>query len=338
MATILGIETSCDETAAAVVINGVIKSNVVASQIKIHAKTGGVVPEVAARMHVEKIIPVIEKALKSAKLKIENCDALAVTIGPGLLGSLLVGTETAKALAYVFKKPIIGTNHLEGHIVSAIAEQFPIFSSQFSKILPALALIVSGGHTELVLIKKLFDYEVIGQTQDDAAGEAFDKIAKLLSLPYPGGPHLAKLAEKGNSKMFNFPRGMINENNFDFSFSGLKTAVLYFLKKHPKANRADVSASVQEAIVEVLVQKTLSAARHHSVKIIFMGGGVSANKYLRAQIAQSLRSHKSPKLMIAPQGLTTDNAAMIALSGYLRFMAGKTDNWYNIKANPSLGL
>lgn len=332
IATILGIETSCDETAASVVVDGKIISNIIGSSEGLHAKTGGIVPEVAARAHVEKIIPVIQEALGNRKL--EDIDAIAVTTGPGLFGSLIIGTETAKTLAYMFKKPIIGINHLEGHFLSALADK-PLTTNYYTTILPALALIVSGGHTELLLIKKPFEYKVIGRTRDDAAGEAFDKIAKLLGLPYPGGPHLSQLAKEGNSKAFDFPRGMSGEDNFDFSFSGLKTAVLYFLRKYPKANKADVAASVQEAIVDVLVKKATRAAGYFGVKTILLGGGVVANEHLRSRFI----IHNSLfKILIAPPALTTDNAAMIALAGYLRFMAGKTDSWYNIKANPNLKL
>ena len=270
---ILGIESSCDETAAALVdyTGGrfSVLSNVVASQIEIHKKTKGVVPEVAARCHVEAIIPVIKEAMQNET----KPDAIAITKGPGLVTSLRIGVDTARTLSFFWGVPMIGVNHLEGHIYASVLQNTAI---EF----PALCLVVSGGHTELVLMKKHLDYKIIGETRDDAAGEAFDKVAKILDLGYPGGPEISKLAKEGNPKAIDFPRPMIDSKDFDFSFSGLKTAVLYYVKNlKPKTYnlKPDICASFEQAVVDVLVAKTICAAKKYKVKTVILGGGVSAN-------------------------------------------------------------
>ena len=346
---LLAIETSCDETAAAVISVDTkcvcIMSNVVASQIALHRKTFGVVPEVASRAHNEKIIGVINLALKKAKTNLDQIKAVAVTYGPGLIGSLLVGSETAKTIAYLYKLPIIPINHLEGHVFSAYAEgKSQISISNIKKSLPALALVVSGGHTELVLVRKLFDYQVIGKTVDDAAGEAFDKIGRLLGLPYPGGPAIAAEAAKTKNQKskikIELPRPMIRSSDFNFSFAGLKTAVLYQvikMGKLTKVQKAAFAAETQHAIVDVLVEKTYRAALKSGVKSVLLSGGVSANKLLRKTMAKRISGLGLP-LYIAPHQLTTDNAAMIGLSGGLRYLEGKTANWYDVKVNPNAQL
>ena len=275
---ILAIETSCDETAAAVIENGRVKSNIIASQAKLHGKNGGVVPEVAAREHVPAIIPTIKLALKDAKLSLKQIDAIAVTQGPGLMTSLMVGVDTARALGVALGKPVIPVNHLEGHIYANFTYHV---SRNTYHIFPALILIVSGGHTLLVLMKNHGKLKIVGETVDDAA---FDKTAKLLGLGYPGGPALAKLAKQGNPQAFNFPRPMINSKNLDFSFSGLKTAVLYKITKHVPRNmyhKTNLAASIQQAIIDVLIAKTEQAIKKYRPKTIMLGGGVAANNLLR---------------------------------------------------------
>ncbi|MEK9129863.1 MAG: tRNA (adenosine(37)-N6)-threonylcarbamoyltransferase complex transferase subunit TsaD [Patescibacteria group bacterium] len=366
---ILGIESSCDETAAALVEikNEKIKiiSNVVSSQIKIHQQYGGVVPEIAARCHIEKILPVIIEALGGNEKK--KIDCIAVTIGPGLITSLLVGIETARTLAYLWNKPIIGVNHLEGHIVSVLLNQnkgISNFKSQISKqtqnvklkiqknIFPAMALLVSGGHTELILIKDILKYKKIGQTRDDAAGEAFDKVAKLLNLDYPGGPIIAANAaikiKNQKSKIKNdyflnnkikFPRPMINSNDFDFSFSGLKTAVFYQLKKDVDWNKKipEYCYEFQQAVVDVLTHKTFKAIEKYKVKTFFLSGGVAANQELRKQF--ELKSKKCKiKFFVPPKNFCTDNAAMIAVAGYFNALAKKYTPWQKLKPDSNLEL
>jgi len=316
---ILGIESSCDETAAAVVSDGrVIHSSAVASQIELHKKYGGVFPEVASREHVKAITPIVEQALQQAHLDILDIDAIAVTRGPGLAGSLVVGVNMAKGLALATGKPIIGVNHLEGHIYSAWlypADTSPHQPPRF----PLLALLISGGHSELVLVKDHLQYERLGGTLDDAAGEAFDKVARLLDLPYPGGPSIQKASHSGSSTAFSFPRAML-EDTWNFSFSGVKTAVLRMVEALQSEGRhlpiEDLSASFQAAVVDVLVKKTLMAAEIHKVREIIVAGGVSANKRLREKI---LSESKRP-VHIPPLSLCTDNAAMIAGAGYYHYI------------------
>ena len=321
-ARILALETSCDETAAAVLENGrVLLSSTVASQMDIHARYGGVFPEVASRQHVLSILPVIEETLAKAHMTLENIDAIAATRGPGLAGSLLVGLNAAKGLALGADLPLVGVNHLEGHIYSAWvynAGTVPPPEPQF----PLMALLVSGGHTELNLMKDHLHYQRLGATLDDAAGEAFDKVARLLGLPYPGGPSIQKAAELGDPTAFKFPRAWL-QGTWNFSFSGLKTAVLKEVKKMeglplPVANLA---ASFQAAVVDVLFQKTLLAAREFGVKEIIVGGGVSANNLLR----EAFRTQTEFPVKIPPLSLCTDNAAMIAAAGYYRFTLGHLD-------------
>lgn len=315
---ILGIESSCDETAAAVVEEGRrVLSNVVASQIAVHTPFGGVVPELASRKHVEAILVVIEEALKDAGMAIEEADAIAVTRGPGLVGSLLVGISAAKALSYGLGKPLLGVNHLEAHIHGAFIEEDPLEE-------PAVCLVVSGGHTALYYLKSSDSRpQYLGGTLDDAAGEAFDKVAKLLGLGYPGGVVIDRLSLSGNPKAFDFPRAYLSRDSFDFSFSGLKTAVANFVRKfgNPATEATvpyrveDLVASFQEAVVDVLVTKTIAAAAHYGVKHIVVVGGVAANRRLRERFTEA-SIEGGWVLHIPPVSLCTDNAVMVAAAGY----------------------
>lgn len=327
---ILGIETSCDETAAAVVEDGTkIISNMVASSQSLHAKYGGIIPENAAREQVKSIIPVIKEALQIS----ENIDALAVTIGPGLIGSLLVGVETAKALAFAWNKPIISVNHLIGHVYANWLASPPSF--------PCIVLIVSGGHTELVLMKGHGKFVWLGGTRDDAAGECFDKCARILGLGYPGGPAIETAASNApmtGSDPVQLPRPMLNQNNFDFSFSGLKTAVANALNEDSPHLRPSLSSTfayeLQEAITDVLVTKTLAAARRYQVKSILLAGGVAANRRLREKLALMVVSCKlNVELHIPPVQLCTDNAACIASAAYFNY---QPILWSKITADPGL--
>jgi N6-L-threonylcarbamoyladenine synthase len=336
---ILAIETSCDETAVAVIIDGKIKSSIIASQAKLHAKFGGVVPEVAAREHVTAIIPTINLALKKAKVKLTNIDEVAVTQGPGLITSLLVGIETAQALGAALNIPVLPINHMEAHIYANFVGKIRNPKSEILKF-PALILVVSGGHTMLVLMKKHGDYKILGETVDDAAGEAFDKTAKLLGLGYPGGPALSKLAENGDPKRFNFPRPMINSKDFNFSFSGLKTSVLYevqSLKAISYKLKADLAASIQAAIVESLVSKTERAIKQFKPKTLMLGGGVAANQELRKQVKRIATTyHLQPS--IPAFEYCTDNAAMIGLAAYYKTRNSKTKYPKTFRAEPNLEL
>lgn len=321
---ILGIETSCDETAAAVIEDGrVILSNQVASQADLHAQFGGVFPEVASRQHILTIHPIIEQALYDAHLTINDLDAIAVTRGPGLPGSLAVGINTAKGLSIGSGLPLIGVNHLEAHLYSAwlySADQIQTSEPQY----PLLALVVSGGHTELVLMTDHLEYQRLGGTLDDAAGEAFDKVARLLDLPYPGGPHIQTAAEEGNPQSFEFPRAWL-EGTWNFSFSGLKTAVLREVRRLETGGTplpvSNLAASFQAAVVDVLVGKTLDAAKEFKTKEILIAGGVSANKSLR----QTFEERAKYPLHIPPISLCTDNAAMVAGAGFFRYVNGQRD-------------
>ncbi|MEK7516403.1 MAG: tRNA (adenosine(37)-N6)-threonylcarbamoyltransferase complex transferase subunit TsaD [Patescibacteria group bacterium] len=338
---ILGIETSCDETAVALLEDRGerlrVLHNLVASQVAIHAKYGGVVPEVAARNHVEVIVPLLRKVVGRDAMKI---DAIAVTAGPGLMTSLSVGVETAKVLSYLWDIPLVRVNHLEGHIYSNWLR--PVGGNPKSEIrnpkFPALVLIVSGGHTELVLMKRHGSYKVIGATRDDAAGEAFDKVAKLLKLGYPGGPAISKLAQKGNPSAIPFPRPMIDSADFEFSFAGLKTAVLYLMQKSNPVI-ADVCASFEQAVVDVLVAKTIRAAKKYKVKTVLLGGGVAANQKLRATLRTALVmelpavGYREPALEF-----TGDNAAMIAAAGYFLAQAGRFTPWKRLRADANWEL
>lgn len=323
---ILGIETSCDETAAAVVKNGIkILSNVVASSTDLHAKTGGIIPEVAAREQVKWIVPVIEKSI--ASLKSKDIKAIAVTHGPGLIGSLLVGVETAKTLAYVWKKPIVPINHLQAHLYANWLEgKTPQF--------PAIGLVVSGGHTDLVLMKSHGQFKWLGGTRDDAAGECFDKTARVLGLGYPGGPAISRLAQKGNPNTYDLPRPMINQKNYDFSFSGLKTAVINLMRKAKKVEKKDLAAGIQQSIVDVLVAKTARAAKKHRVKSVLLAGGVVANQRLREQMKEKLPTLDN-QLFIPATKLCTDNATYVASYAHFNF---KPISWQKIEADPSLRI
>ena len=323
-ARILGIETSCDETAASVVENGrLILSSLVASQVDLHAQFGGVFPEVASRQHIRTIYPIVEGALKQAHLDLGEVDAIAVTRGPGLPGSLVVGVNVAKGLALGSGLPLIGINHLEAHVYSAwlyTADGQPSAEPRF----PLVVLIVSGGHSELVLMTDHLQYQRLGGTLDDAAGEAFDKVARLLGLSYPGGPSIQKAAEEGNPRTFDLPRAWL-EDSWNFSFSGLKTAVLREVRRIQERGRPlpvhDMAASFQAAVVDVLVGKTLRAAGTFKARDILVAGGVSANRLLRQEFTRQSRF----PVHIPPIWLCTDNAAMIAGAGYYRFVHGQQD-------------
>lgn len=329
---ILGIETSCDETAAAIVKNGrILLSNVVASQIESHKRFGGVVPEIASRHHVEQITIVLEEVMAQANVTWEDIDAIAVTEGPGLVGALLVGISAAKALAFAKQKPLIGVHHIAGHIyANRLQKEFEF---------PLLSLIVSGGHTELILMKNHGQYELLGQTLDDAAGEAFDKVARMLQLPYPGGPHIDKLATKGKPTI-DFPRAWLEERPFDFSFSGLKSAVNNYLhnakQRKEEIVKEDVAASFQASVIEVLVEKTYQAALKYNVKQVIVAGGVAANRGLREAFDRRF-IQESIDVLIPPLYLCTDNAAMIAAAGTIAYEQGARSSW-SMNANPTLPI
>ena len=352
---ILAIETSCDETAIAVLDDFKILSNIVLSQIKIHKPFGGVVPNLAKREHQKNLPIVLKKALKESKISPKKIDAIAVTYGPGLEPALWMGINFAQELAKSWKKPLIPVNHLEGHIYASWLP--PRSENPKSEIrnpkFPLLALIVSGGHTELVLMKKHLDYKILGETLDDAAGEAFDKVAKMLKLGYPGGPEISKLAEKylppspllGKERVL-FPRPMINSPNLDFSFSGLKTSVLYFLRENPSANKKAVAAEFQQAVIDVLIKKTEKAIKKYEPKSLVVGGGVSANKALRSSLEILIKKHnleiRNSKLEIllylSPIWLTGDNATMIAVAAYFKMLGKKFANPKKVKAQGNLKL
>jgi N6-L-threonylcarbamoyladenine synthase len=320
-ARILAIETSCDETACAVLENGrALLGSTVASQMDIHARYGGVFPEVASRQHVLSIVPVIEDTLSKAHLTLKDIDAIAVTRGPGLAGSLVVGVNAAKGLALGTGLPLIGVNHLEGHLYSAWVHNSGEPAPEEPQF-PLMVLLVSGGHTELDLMTGHLEYKRLGSTLDDAAGEAFDKVARMLGLPYPGGPSVQKAAEDGDPARFNFPRAWL-EGTWNFSFSGIKTAVLRQTKEYQARNKPlpipDLAASFQAAVVDVLFKKTIQAAHELGAKQIIVAGGVSANRELR----QAFQGQDEFKVHIPPLSLCTDNAAMIAAAGYYRFALG----------------
>lgn len=316
---ILGIETSCDETAAAVVADGKkILSNIVSSQVNLHRKFGGVVPEIASRRHLEVINPVVVEALEEAQVGLEGLSAVAVTQGPGLAGALLVGVATAKALCYGTGLDLVGVSHIEGHIYANFLEHPQL-------VPPLVALVVSGGHTTLIYMKGHGDYEVLGRTLDDAAGEAFDKVAGFLGLGYPGGPPIDRLARQGNPEAIDFPRAMLRTKDFDFSFSGLKTAVLNYVSKAKaedrKVSTADLCASFQAAAVDVQVHKLMVAAKSKDIHRIVLAGGVAANTALRGKVSQRAKE-EGLKVYYPSSALCTDNAAMIACLGYFRWRQG----------------
>ncbi len=319
--TILGVETSCDETSAAVVVNGrTILSNVIASQVDLHSKFGGVVPEIASRKHVELILPVIDQALEEACVKAEDIDAVGVTYGPGLVGALLVGLSAAKGLAYTLGKPLIGVHHIEGHIAANYLENPELEP-------PFVCLVASGGHSHIVYVGDYDSFEILGQTRDDAAGEAFDKIARAVGLGYPGGPLIDKTAANGKSDAIGFPRVIFQDGSLDFSFSGLKTAVLNHLnlmqQKGEKIIIEDLCASFQQAVVDVLVRNTIKAAVMKKAGTVALAGGVAANSLLRSSM--KAEAGKMGMAMYYPRSvLCTDNAAMIAGAAYFEYKTGKT--------------
>ena len=324
---VLGIETSCDETAAAIVADGEeIRASVVASQEDLHGRFGGVVPEIASRAHLERFLPVLTTALNQAHLDLTAIDAIAVSNRPGLVGALLVGLSAAKVLAWALNSSIVGVNHLEAHIIAALMGKKVKF--------PLVALVASGGHTSLFLSTSFTQHGLIGQTTDDAAGEAFDKVAGILGLGYLGGPLVEKAARGGNPKTFDFPRSLLGEDSLDFSFSGVKTAVLYHIsgqdatqsaEKLSSRELADVAASFQEAVVDVLVEKLLRAAQREKVRSVALGGGVAANRTLRERVSEAARA-EGFSFYVPPLNLSTDNAVMVAALGYHRLKEGLADD------------
>lgn len=331
---ILAIESSCDETAAAVVVNGrEVRSNVISSQIALHTLYGGVVPEIASRKHIEKINQVITQALEDADTTLEEIDAIGVTYGPGLVGALLVGVAEAKAIAYAAKKPLVGVHHIEGHICANYIENKELEP-------PFLCLVASGGHTHLVKVADYGKYEIIGRTRDDAAGEAFDKVARAIGLGYPGGPKIEKKAKEGNDKAIVFPKAKVAENPYDFSFSGLKSAVLNYINgckmKQQEINEADIAASFQKAVIDVLVEHAVHAAKEYRIDKFAIAGGVASNQTLREAMEKACKErgiqfyHPSPIFC-------TDNAAMIGSAAYYEYLQGRRDGW-DLNAIPNLKL
>ncbi|MFZ0445502.1 MAG: tRNA (adenosine(37)-N6)-threonylcarbamoyltransferase complex transferase subunit TsaD [Bacillus sp. (in: firmicutes)] len=330
---IMGIETSCDETSVSVVKNGrEIVSNIVSSQIESHKRFGGVVPEIASRHHVEQITIVLEEAMKEAGVSYDDLDAVAVTEGPGLVGALLIGVNAAKTVAFAHGIPLVGVHHIAGHI----------YANRLVKEMefPLLALVVSGGHTELVYMKEHGHFEVIGETRDDAAGEAYDKVARTLSMPYPGGPHIDRLAANGEATI-DLPRAWLEEGSYDFSFSGLKSAVINTVHNAEQRGETikpeDLAASFQESVVDVLVTKTLHAVKEYPVKQVLLAGGVAANKGLRAALTVAFSEVPDIELIIPPLSLCGDNAAMIAAAGSILFEKGQRAG-LALNANPGLDI
>lgn len=332
--TILAIESSCDETAAAVVVNGrEVKSNIISSQIELHKLYGGVVPEIASRKHIEKINQVIEEALKEACVTLDDIDAIGVTYGPGLVGALLVGVAEAKAIAYAKHIPLVGVHHIEGHISANFIENKELEP-------PFMCLIVSGGHTHLVNVKAYGQYEIIGRTRDDAAGEAFDKVARAIGLGYPGGPKIDKLSKEGNANAIIFPKAHMSDSPYDFSFSGVKSAVLNYINgcqmKKETFNQADVAASFQKAVTDVLVENTMKAAKEYNISKLALAGGVASNSALRSAMTKACENQGIDLFYPSPI-LCTDNAAMIGAAAYFEFIAG-TRHGLELNAIPNLKL
>ena len=331
---ILAIESSCDETAAAVVKNGrEVLSNVISSQIALHTLYGGVVPEIASRKHIEKINQVIEAALSEAKVTLDDVDAIGVTYGPGLVGALLVGVAEAKAIAYAAKKPLIGVHHIEGHIAANFIEHKELEP-------PFLCLVVSGGHTHLVCVKDYGEFEIIGRTRDDAAGEAFDKVARAIGLGYPGGPKIDKVSKEGNPEAIVFPRAHVEDAPYDFSFSGVKSAVLNYLNgcqmKGQSWNQADVAASFQKAVTDVLVENAMHAVEEYGLKKFAIAGGVASNSALRSAMKQACEERNIEFYYPSPI-FCTDNAAMIGVAAYYEYLKGTRHSW-DLNAVPNLKL
>ena len=331
---ILAIESSCDETAAAVVVNGRdVRSNVISSQIALHTLYGGVVPEIASRKHIEKINQVIGQALSDAGMTLDDMDAIGVTYGPGLVGALLVGVAEAKAISYAKKLPLVGVHHIEGHISANYIENKDLEP-------PFLCLVVSGGHTHLVKVLDYGKYEILGKTRDDAAGEAFDKVARAIGLGYPGGPKIEKVAHEGNPHAVEFPRAKIVDGPYDFSFSGLKSAVLNYINgckmKRQEINEADIAASFQKAVIDVLVEHAVHAAKEYRIDKFAIAGGVASNQTLREAMEKACKErgiqfyHPSPIFC-------TDNAAMIGSAAYYEYLQGRRDGW-DLNAVPNLKL
>lgn len=332
--TVLAIESSCDETAAAVVVNGrEVLSNVISSQIDIHKLYGGVVPEIASRKHIEKINQVIQEALEESDKTMEDIDAVCVTYGPGLVGALLVGVGAAKALAYATHKPLVGVHHIEGHISANFIENKDLEP-------PFLCLVASGGHSHLVIVKEYGEYEILGRTRDDAAGEAFDKVARAIGLGYPGGPKIDKLAKEGDPDAIEFPKASIDGAPYDFSFSGVKSAVLNYINgckmKQVPYNEADIAASFQKAVVVVLVDHTMKAAKDYGIKKVAIAGGVACNSALR-QAMEDACQKRGYKFYRPSPILCTDNAAMIGAAGYYEYKKGVRHGW-DLNAVPGLKL
>ncbi len=331
---ILAIESSCDETAASVVKNGrEVLSNVISSQIALHTLYGGVVPEIASRKHIEKINQVIEEALKEANVTLDDIDAIGVTYGPGLVGALLVGVAEAKAIAFAAKKPLVGVHHIEGHISANYIENKELEP-------PYICLVVSGGHTHLVVVNDYGDYEVIGRTRDDAAGEAFDKVARAIDLGYPGGPKVDKLAKEGNPDAIKFPRANVEGAPFDFSFSGLKSAVLNHINmcqmKNIEINRADIAASFQKSVVDALLSRALLACEEYGMKKLAIAGGVASNSAIRGAFKEACEKKKIEFYHPSPV-YCTDNAAMIGVAAYYEYLNGTRHGW-DLNAVPNLKL
>ncbi len=332
--TILAIESSCDETAAAVVVDGrEVKSNTIYSQIDLHTLYGGVVPEIASRKHVEKINQVIRTAIEDAKVTWDDIDAVAVTYGPGLVGALLVGVSSAKTLAYVKKKPLVGVNHIEGHIAANYIENEELKP-------PFMCMVASGGHSHLVYVKDYTQFEIVGRTRDDAAGEAFDKVARAIGLGYPGGPKVDRLAKEGNPDAIDFPRAFMEDAPYDFSFSGLKSAVLNYLNncemKKLEYNKADVAASFQQAVIDVITDNSVRAAKAYGCKQLALAGGVASNTSLREKMRSVCKANDVDFYHPSPI-FCTDNAAMIGVAGYHEYING-TRHGLDLNANPNLKI
>jgi len=333
--TILAIESSCDETAAAVIRNGrECLSSVISTQIALHTEFGGVVPEIASRKHIEKITPVVDEAIKMSGVELKDMDAIAVTYGPGLVGSLLVGVAFAKSMAFALDKPLIGVHHIEGHIAANFLTH-PELEPPFA------CLVVSGGHTHLVVVKDYGEYEILGRTRDDAAGEAFDKVARAIGLGYPGGPKIDKLCKtQGNPHAIAFPQAKVNGSEYDFSFSGIKSAVLNYINqaqmKGEEIDRADLAASFQHAVVSALVTRAVTASREYGFKTLAMAGGVASNSYLRKMMDEECAKY-GIKLYYPEPILCTDNAAMIGAAAYYEYVKG-VRHGYDLNASPGLKL